>query len=788
MRSRGLIPALGSLPWLLVPPAPAGDPTGPWRSLALEGDDGQVSAVAVSSLQPGRILLSGSFGRVFLSDDFGQTWTPADAGLPRDVAFPVLAASGADPDVFFAGGTGGMFRTANGGVTWTRIPDPPFGPAPTALRPSPADPLELRAAVGTGAWKGIWRSTDSGTSWASASAGLSGAGAFDLVHDPADPSRLLAGTSGGVARSTDGGASWSFVLPGGAFHELDGSPGAPAILRARTSAGAIHESTDGGASWHAFPAPIATSMATSPTDPSNVFVATLLAGCAWTGYGYGSVLDRSTDGGGSWQRVHREQDCNPVRTTTMSLLAVDPHESSRVYASWSGQSFQRSDAGGAEGTFVKRIDGLHMVRVRHLRVGAGDRWFLRPTWISGVFASTDGGASWDLRRTAPDILRYEPQAFEVNRGVPDLLLEAGTETCWPPGPWCDIPILFSSRSTDGGTSWVPERIDAGDAPVAELIASSADGQVAYAWEWADELSRTDDGWQSFTRMPRTGFDPRDAVVDPTDAMRVFAATEDALPVRLTTDGGVTWAPRSDGLPRRALPVRILIDPSNPGHLLLAFRDHGAFTSTDGGASWRTVPLAPGVAPAAEGTGPSARREVALAVVRDAAWDVSAGGRRVFLATDRGVLIEGYGWATDGLGSLRTTSIDYSPVRQKLLVGTERFGAFVLDVPATGAPRAETPPPAAGSEGRGLEVWPNPFEQSLSIRFATGSDAATTRLAVFDLNGRRVATIVAGSGPGPHEVLWDGRREDGRRAAPGVYFLRLDSGGTRITQRVVKVRG
>lgn len=788
MRNRRLIPALGILPsLLLVLPAPAGDAPGPWRSLAPEGDDGQVSAVALSPLQPGRMLLSGTFGRVFLSEDFGQEWTPADAGLPRDVAFPVLAASGADPDVFFAGGPGGgMFRTTDGGGNWTRIPDPPFGPAPTALRPSPADPHELRAAVGTGAWKGIWRSTDSGTSWTSTSAGLSGAGAFDLVHDPADPDRLLAGTSGGVARSTDGGASWSFVLPGGEFHELDWSPGPPATLRARTGAGVIHESTDGGASWHPFPAPIATAMAASPTDPSNVFVATLLSGCAWTGYGYGSVLDRSTDAGGSWQRVHREQDCNPVRTTTMCLLAVDPHESSRVYASWSGQSFQRSDAGGAEGTFAKRIEGLHMVRVRHLRVGAGDRWFLRPTWISGVFASADGGDSWDLRRTAPDLLRFEPDAFEVNRGVPDLLFEAGWETCWPPGPWCDIPILFSSRSTDGGTSWAPERIEFGDAPVAELIASAADGLVAYAWEWDDILFRTDDGWQSFTRMPRTGFDPRDAVVDPTDPTRVFAAKEGALPVRLTTDGGVTWAPRSDGLPGRALPVRILIDPADPDHLLLAFRDHGAFTSTDGGGSWRTVPLAPGVVPAAEGTARAARREVALAVVRDAAWDVSAGGRRVFLATDRGVLIEGHGWVNEGLGSLRTTSIDYSPVRQRLLVGTERFGAFILDVPATGAPRGELRADAAGG-GRALEVWPNPFEQSLSIRFATGDDAGTTRLAVFDVNGRRVATIIAGSGSGRHEVLWDGRREDGRRAAPGVYFLRLDAGGARSTQRVVKVR-
>jgi hypothetical protein len=55
-------------------------------------------------------------------------------------------------------------------------------------------------------------------------------------------------------------------------------------------------------------------------------------------------------------------------------------------------------------------------------------------------------------------------------------------------------------------------------------------------------------------------------------------------------------------------------------------------------------------------------------------------------------------------------------------------------------------------------------------------AAGVRLAVHDVFGRRVATLVdQRQEAGEHQVVWNGRRDDGREAPSGVYFLRLTAG-------------
>ena len=68
-------------------------------------------------------------------------------------------------------------------------------------------------------------------------------------------------------------------------------------------------------------------------------------------------------------------------------------------------------------------------------------------------------------------------------------------------------------------------------------------------------------------------------------------------------------------------------------------------------------------------------------------------------------------------------------------------------------------------------------------------ALPVNLAVYDLAGRRVRTIVAGDllGEGEHTRTWLGRDEHGRAVASGVYFWRLEAGEIRATQRVTLVR-
>ncbi len=67
------------------------------------------------------------------------------------------------------------------------------------------------------------------------------------------------------------------------------------------------------------------------------------------------------------------------------------------------------------------------------------------------------------------------------------------------------------------------------------------------------------------------------------------------------------------------------------------------------------------------------------------------------------------------------------------------------------------------------------------------DTSPIRLAIFDVNGRIVKTLTTNpQTPGDHHLVWNGRDEEERPAAPGVYFCKLETGGKTATARLVKV--
>lgn len=105
------------------------------------------------------------------------------------------------------------------------------------------------------------------------------------------------------------------------------------------------------------------------------------------------------------------------------------------------------------------------------------------------------------------------------------------------------------------------------------------------------------------------------------------------------------------------------------------------------------------------------------------------------------------------------------------------------VTAVGAP----PPAAFGIRA----LAPNPFAAAagapLTVRFSL-RERGEARLEVFDLGGRRVATLYRGdAGPGDHVARWDGRLASGAPAPPAVYLARLAAGGRVQGARFVLIR-
>jgi hypothetical protein len=83
--------------------------------------------------------------------------------------------------------------------------------------------------------------------------------------------------------------------------------------------------------------------------------------------------------------------------------------------------------------------------------------------------------------------------------------------------------------------------------------------------------------------------------------------------------------------------------------------------------------------------------------------------------------------------------------------------------------------------------PNPFVSATMVGF-TLPQSGHVDLAVYDVAGRRVATLFTGvKGAGDHSVPWNGVGDDGRRVSAGIYFCRIQAGNTSATRKLVVMR-
>ena len=85
-------------------------------------------------------------------------------------------------------------------------------------------------------------------------------------------------------------------------------------------------------------------------------------------------------------------------------------------------------------------------------------------------------------------------------------------------------------------------------------------------------------------------------------------------------------------------------------------------------------------------------------------------------------------------------------------------------------------------------FPNPFNPSTVIEYSVPAPGSFVRLAVYDLTGRRVRTLVSGhKAPGRHLAIWYGRDDAGRELASGVYFYRIEIGDYEARRKMVMLK-
>jgi photosystem II stability/assembly factor-like uncharacterized protein len=544
-----------------------------WSPLGSEVVGGRVQALAVAPSAPD--VLYASVGEIPLvsgvwkSTDGGATWAPVNRGLPSPPPFcscgpllPVyaLAVHPRNPNVVYAGvGGGGVYKTVDGGRRWfpagTQIGEL------SGVRSLLIDPV-TPAILYAGAGDGVYKSTNGGASWTYVSTGLGERAVAALVLDPEDRRVVFAATRSGVFRSVDAGRRWRLarsipqVLSLAAAARA-GSGGS--TIWAGAQAG-VWRSADGGSSWRRGSGlgdlPVG-ALAVSPAQPRVVWAGTGSVGLRTSVYGPG--VFRSADAGITWEVSN--QGLFAARITS---IGVSPEDSEAVLGTAGAGVFFAEGSG-----WVARNRGLTRPQLHVLSVARDpvDPEVVYAGTAQGLFKTVNGGESWEPRNAGLPVMRL------VAGGVRDIVVD-------PTAPEVLHAAVhsFIYRSADGGATWTFS--GSMTAFMEDLALDPGNPQVGYAA--AGVLLRSTDGGSTwtYTQVP-VGEAVLAVAVD--EASRLLVGSYGK--VLRSADGGETW----EALPLPVgLPVQVVAAGSSPEQVW-AGTMRGLYCSEDDGATWSLVP-------------------------------------------------------------------------------------------------------------------------------------------------------------------------------------------------------
>jgi hypothetical protein len=381
---------------------------------------------------------------------------------------------------------------------------------------------------------------------------------------------------GALAAAPATAAGWQNIGPqGGAVISLAVDPTAPATVYAATATG-VWKTVDAGSQW--LPSgPLGgevTKVAADPAAANTVFAVT-------------GGLDRSTDGGASWQQLQLQP--GPPNGVSVggivSDVAFDPRTAGTLYAAAGNQVVKSIDDGDH---WVATGAGLPDARVTSLAIAAGAA---ASTVYAGTFAgmyrSADGGASWQAANSGAGGAAI--MAVAVDPSLPGRVYALPQEQALR-GRAPRVGVLIS---TDGGANWFQRRLSA-SSPEAFCLAVPPSARGTVYGCGRNGIYRSQDGgfhWQPVGGLAGQTF--LSLGIAPSLPSRLYAGdsqpvgANDVAVLRSSTAGD-SWQPAGGGL--YATPIsNVAIDPSQPGLLYAtAFIGGPLIKSADDGSSWQAA--------------------------------------------------------------------------------------------------------------------------------------------------------------------------------------------------------
>ena len=293
------------------------------------------------------IVLGTAGWGVWHSPDAGKSWLRHRKPFPLNSRIQALAVLPGEPHGILAAGDTGVFRSRDGGASWSRVGAAGDLPTVWSLAVDPSDPQTVFAGTRPAA---IYRSRDGGASWKRLDVAVAtecSIGTPFVTRVLADRDRTVwAGVEiDGVFRSEDGGDTWTKVVNGLSdldVHDMALAPSNPPRVYTSTNS-ELFWSDDRGQTWTAigvktrWPLPYARGIAVKPDEPDVLF-----AGCGQTTTGETGGVLRSNDGGQSWRSLPLPSRPN----ATMWGLATHPADAARIVAfSLFGEVYVSEDAG-----------------------------------------------------------------------------------------------------------------------------------------------------------------------------------------------------------------------------------------------------------------------------------------------------------------------------------------------------------------------------------------------------------------------------------------------------------